>query len=65
LVEQAQRNGATPLSREHLYRNGWKELYRGTWTPQPDGTVRQLLEQSRDGGQTWYVWFDGKYVRKK
>ncbi len=59
------KDGSMVLEGEHIYRNGRKELYRGTWTPQPDGTVRQLLEQSRDGGQTWYVWFDGKYVRKK
>jgi hypothetical protein len=52
------------LSGEHLYRNGKRELIRGTWTPMPDGRVRQLLEQSRDEGESWYVWFDGVYVRR-
>ncbi len=59
------RGNAMVLDGEHIYRNGRKEHYRGTWTPQPDGSVRQLLEQSRDGGKSWYVWFDGTYVRKK
>ncbi len=32
------------------------------WTPLPDGAVRQLWEQSDDGGATWAVAFDGRYV---
>jgi hypothetical protein len=38
---------------------------RISWWPQPDGTVRQLWESSKDGGKTWSTAFDGKYVRKK
>lgn len=34
-----------------------------TWTPMPDGAVRQLWRTSQDGGKTWAVAFDGKYVR--
>jgi hypothetical protein len=34
-----------------------------TWTPQPDGTVRQHWRVSADGGKTWSTSFDGKYVR--
>jgi hypothetical protein len=30
----------------------------------PD-TVRQLFEQSTDGGKTWTSTFDGRYVRRK
>jgi hypothetical protein len=30
----------------------------------PD-TVRQLFEQSTDGGKTWTPTFDGRYVRRK
>jgi hypothetical protein len=37
---------------------------RVTWTPLEGGAVRQLWERSLDGGQTWSVSFDGKYVRK-
>jgi len=35
------------------------------WTPLPDGRVRQLWDQSRDGGLTWKVTFDGYYSRVK
>jgi hypothetical protein len=37
---------------------------RITWTPQPDGSVRQTWEMSRDEGGTWDVAFDGRYVRQ-
>ena len=40
-------------------------LERITWTPLPDGRVRQLWEQSPDGGATWTVSFDGYYTRAK
>ena len=28
-------------------------------------TVRQLFEQSADGGKTWTATFDGRYVRRR
>jgi len=34
--------------------------HRITWTPNPDGSVRQLWEASTDG-ETWTVLFDGLY----
>lgn len=34
------------------------------WAPQPDGRVRQTWRQSKDGGATWSVAFDGWYARK-
>lgn len=37
---------------------------RITWTPNPDGTVRQLWESSADKGKTFTIAFDGKYVRR-
>lgn len=37
---------------------------RITWTPNADGTVRQLWEMSLDGSRTWKVAFDGLYTRK-
>ena len=40
-------------------------LNRVTWTPNSDGTVRQFWEASKDGGKTWAVVFDGRYVRKQ
>jgi hypothetical protein len=36
-----------------------------TFTPHPDGTVRQYWEVSRDAGKTWTAHFDGLYVRKE
>lgn len=36
---------------------------RGTWTPLPDGRVRQHFVESKDGGKTWEEWFDGYYSR--
>lgn len=35
--------------------------FRGTWTPQKEGVVRQHFEQSSDKGETWVTWFDGYY----
>jgi hypothetical protein len=37
---------------------------RITWTPHADGSLRQLWEQSKDGGDSWTVAFDGLYRRK-
>jgi hypothetical protein len=30
-----------------------------------DGRVRQLIQQTRDGGKTWSVVFDGFYAKMK
>jgi hypothetical protein len=38
-------------------------ILRGTWTPLPDGGVRQHFVESADGGRTWSEWFDGYYRR--
>ena len=35
---------------------------RITWTPNADGSVRQLWETSVDDGATWTVSFDGLYA---
>lgn len=37
---------------------------RVTWTPNDDGTVRQLWDQTKDGGDTWSVVFDGTYQKR-
>lgn len=37
--------------------------HRISWTPNPDGTVRQVWEASRDDGGSWAVLFDGLYTR--
>ena len=45
--------------------HGESQPFRGTWTPNPDGSVRQLFEISPDGGRSWTTWFDGRYVRRR
>ena len=45
--------------------DGSVTLQRITFTKLGDGGVRQLWDQSTDGGKTWAVAFDGTYVRKK
>ena len=42
---------------------GLTQRERITWTPNPDGSVRQLWETSNDDGKTWAVSFDGLYRR--
>jgi hypothetical protein len=37
--------------------------HRIAWTPNEDGTVRQLWEASQDGGANWSMIFDGLYTR--
>ena len=34
---------------------------RITWSPEPEGRVRQHWETSPDGGKTWATAFDGMY----
>lgn len=43
---------------------GTRRIEKITWTPNPDGTVRQHWEQSADGGKTWTTAFDGLYRKK-
>lgn len=43
--------------------NGRSIMNRITWTDNPDGTVRQLWEQSPDG-ETWTASFDGMYKKE-
>ena len=39
-------------------------VLRGTWTPLPDGRVRQHFVESADQGKTWSPWFDGYYSKR-
>ena len=43
---------------------GKVEVQRVTWTPLPDGRVRQQWEVSTDAGTTWKTAFDGYYARR-
>ena len=39
-------------------------VQRITWSKEADASVRQLWESSNDGGKSWSVSFDGKYVKQ-
>lgn len=59
------KDGALSYQAESLATNGNKLLHRMTFTRLSADRVRQLWEQSRDGGKTWVVAFDGDYQRKE
>ncbi|HEX3107580.1 MAG TPA: tetratricopeptide repeat protein [Thermoanaerobaculia bacterium] len=42
-----------------------RQIDRMTYTKEGPDEVRQLIDTSTDGGKTWNVTFDGKYVRRK
>jgi hypothetical protein len=58
------RDGSMVLSGKRIGRQGATVTDRITYTPRPDGTVRQWWQISRDGGATWTTSFDGIYHRK-
>ncbi len=53
--------GSMQLSGEHKNRKGESVIDRITWTPLPDGRVRQHWQASSDEGATWTEVFDGYY----
>ena len=55
--------GRMVLAAEHEVK-GKPLTERITWTPNPDGSVRQHWEQSADAGKTWTTAFDGLYRKK-
>lgn len=59
------RDGRMVLEGRTIARDKATILQRITWTPQPDGRVRQLWEQSKDDGKTWTVGFDGMYAKTR
>jgi hypothetical protein len=65
VLEGGLRGGAMSMSDASLPgKKDAKALNEITWTPQPDGSVRQHWRVSADGGKTWTTSFDGKYVRR-
>ena len=46
----------------YYFKPAKKRGFRGRWTLQPDGSVRQFFEEQDDGGN-WQVWFEGFYRR--
>ena len=61
--EGAFTDGAMRFEGTNVYGNGQTTLMRMTFTPLEDGRVRQFIEESRDEGATWNVWFDGYYAK--
>ncbi len=55
-------DGAMRLVGERVLKTGEARPFRMTFTPMNDGSVRQFLEESTDGGKTFAPWFDGRYV---
>lgn len=57
-------DGAMRFKGTSARRDGSIETARASFTPLPDGRVRQFIEHSADGGKTWTVYFDGFYKKK-
>ena len=57
-------DGVMVLSGQRPARDGTgMTQHRISWTPNPDGSVRQLWEASKDEGGSWTVLFDGLYIK--
>jgi len=62
LLDGGLQNGVMVLSGQRPARDGsGMVLHRISWTPNDDGSVRQLWEASKDEGGKWAVLFDGLY----
>jgi len=48
----------------NYYKTGKSQEFRGTWTPNQNGSVRQFFEQRDVESGQWTVWFDGLYIKK-
>jgi hypothetical protein len=63
LLEGGLRDGAMVLEGSTTDADGKAIRHRITWTPKPDGSVRQFWE-STDGQGVWGSTFDGTYTRR-
>lgn len=65
LLDGGIEDGSMRLSGESQRRDGTEVMNRITWTPLEQercrGCVRQLWEQSSDGGKSWSAVFEGIY----
>jgi hypothetical protein len=57
-------NRMTLLSAAVRDSSGGTVIHRIVWVQTAPGRVRQLWESSRDGGTTWTVAFDGRYIKR-
>jgi hypothetical protein len=60
-LDGGMKNGSMVLAGARTGRAGKRVIDRITYTPRPDGSVRQWWQVSRDGGKTWTTSFDGIY----
>lgn len=59
----AEASGSPCDDHEGFHRlDGRSYLDRTTLTPMPGGTVTQVIEVSREGGRSWEVTFDARYL---
>jgi hypothetical protein len=64
LLEGTFRDGAMTLSDGSVPgRKAGAPVNEVRWTQEADGSVRQLWRVTADGGKTWKVVFDGRYMR--
>lgn len=59
------RDGAMHFAGSFRPQFGEPQAARATLTPQPDGSVKHVIDHSADGGATWVPYFDGVYVKKE
>lgn len=57
------KDGMMVLRGASVKKDGSTELSQMTLKPLADGRVRQFIQHSKDNGKTWYVYFEGYYVR--
>jgi len=63
LLEGGLRDGRMVLEGQTTDAEGRSIRHRITWTPHPDGNVRQFWESTGKDGE-WKTTFDGRYTRK-
>lgn len=63
LLEGGMRDGKMVLEGQTTGSDGKTTRHRITWTPNPDGSVRQFWESTAPTGE-WTVAFDGRYTRR-
>jgi len=49
----------------YYYTSGVAADFRGIWTPNEDGSVRQHFQQMNPKTGKWAEWFDGRYVKSE
>lgn len=63
-IEGGLKEGSMVMVGDIFYLNGTAPQvrdFRAKWTPMENGVVRQFFEESTDGGENWYTWFEGFY----